>query len=259
MAHLAPAVSAIAQRLIGLLDDVLPGQLEAFYLVGSVAQGDYRDGQSDVDFIAVVAPPIDLDALATVHATLQHEFPGIDCDGIYLRPGDLSRPPDGEGVAVREGKVNPHSAEERTPVVWQILADDGIALRGRVADASWIAADRGAAIDYSRANLQGYWRSWLEARRHLTSVEGETLLADEAVLWGALGVARVHATIVTGRVPSKSAAAAHALVVFPEHAGIISEALRLRTDPLGASAYQSPVVRRHDLIGFMDAVIRSGD
>ncbi|WP_197410840.1 nucleotidyltransferase domain-containing protein [Devosia epidermidihirudinis] len=257
MAHLAAAVSTITQRLIGLLDELLPGQLEAFYLVGSVAQGDYQAGQSDIDFVAVMSPPIELAALATAHTTLHQEFPGTDCDGIYLLPGELSRPPGGQGIAVRAGKVNPNSAEERSPVVWQVLAEDGIALRGRVADDSWVAVDRAATVDYSRANLQGYWRSWLEARRHLTSAEGETLLIDEAVVWGALGVARVHATIVNARVPSKTAAAAHALVVFPEYAEIISEALRLRTDPLGASAYQSPLARRHELIGFMDAVIRS--
>lgn len=257
MAHLAPTVSTIAQRLLALLDAVLPGQLEALYLAGSVAQGDYQEGQSDVDFVAVLAPPMDLDALAAAHAALHHEFPGTDCDGIYLLPGELSRPPNGQGIAVREGQVNPHSSEERTPVVWQVLADDGIALRGRAADESWIVADRMATVDYSRANMQGYWRSWLEASRHLASDMGESLLADDAVVWGALGVARVHATSANGRVPSKSAAAAHALVVFPEHAGIISEALRLRTDPLGASAYQSPLTRRHELIGFMDAVIRA--
>ena len=154
--------------------------------------------------------------------------------------------------------MDPQSGEERTPVVWQVLVESGITLRGRVPDTNWIAADRSATIAYSRANLQSYWRAWLNARRHLTSVEGKALLTDDAVRWGALGIARVHATITTGRVPSKSAAAAYGLVAFPEHAAVISEALRLRTDPLVASTYQSPLARRPDLIRFMDAVIRSG-
>ena len=77
-------------------------------------------------------------------------------------------------------------------------------------------------------------------------------------MWGVLGVARVHATLATSRVPSKSAAAAHALVAFPDHARIIAEALRLRADPAGPARYRSPLSRRRDLIAFMDAVIRSG-
>ena len=258
MTHLAPAVSAITQRLIGLLDEALPGQLEAFYLVGSVAQGDYRDGQSDVDFIAVLAEPMDLVALTSAHVNLAHAFPGLDCDGIYLRPGELSKPPAGEGIAVRAGKLKPQSGEERHPDVWMLLADNGVALRGRAPDASWIAVDRAAAITYSRANLQGYWRSWLETRRRLVATNGMSLLTDDAIVWGALGVARVHATLATGRVPSKSAAAAYALVAFPEHARIIAEALRLRTDPAGSAGYRSPLSRRRDLIAFMDAVLRSG-
>lgn len=255
---MTPTVSAITRRLIGLLDDALPGQLEAFYLVGSVAQGDYQDGQSDIDFVAVLAEPMDLVALTGVHADLAQAFPGLDCDGIYLRPGDLSEPPSGEGIAVRSGKVKPRSDEERHPVVWMLLADSGIALRGRVPDVTWIAVDRAAAVAYSRANLQGYWHSWLEARRRLVAANGTSLLSDDAVMWGVLGVARVHATLATSRVPSKSAAAAHALVAFPDHARIIAEALRLRTNPAGPAGYRSPLSRRRDLIAFMDAVIRSG-
>jgi hypothetical protein len=259
MTHLAPVVGAITQRLIGLLDEAMPGQLEAFYLVGSVAQGDYQDGQSDVDFIAVLAEPVNLVALTAAHADLAHAFPGLDCDGIYLRPGELSQPPAGEGVAARAGKLNPQSDEERHPVVWMLLADNGIALRGRAPDANWIAVDRAAAILHSRANLQSYWRPWLETRRRLVSTNGASLLTDDAIVWAILGVARVHATIAAGRVPSKSAAAAHALLAFPEHTRIIAEALRLRTDPTVPAGYRSPLSRRRDLIAFMDVVIRSGD
>lgn len=257
MTQVAPVVDAITQRLIGLLDEALPGQLEAFYLVGSVAQGDYRDGQSDVDFVAVLAEPVDLAVLAAVHTSLALAFRGLDCDGIYLQPDALSAPPAGRGIAVRAGKVMASSDEERHPVVWMLLADNGIALRGRVPDGSWIAADRGAAIAYSRANLQGYWRHWLETRRRPVSTEGMSLLSDDALTWGALGVARLHATIATGHVSSKTAAAAHALTAFPDHARIIAEALRLRTDPAAPSGYRSPLARRRDLIAFMDTVIRS--
>lgn len=259
MVVLAGTVAKGAARLLELLDRELPGQVEGLYLVGPIAQGDYQEGWSDLDFVAIVVPPIEPDALSRVHAELRADVPELDCDGIYLFPGELSRSPAGVGLAVREGRVQLDSSEERTPVVWQVLCDDGIALRGRAADASWIAADRAATISHSRVNLRSYWRRWFDARRNLASADGQALLADDAVLWGVLGVARVHATNATGRVPSKIAAAAHALEAFSEHFAIVSEALRLRIDPGSTSHYLAPQVRRQKAIEFMDAVIAAGD
>lgn len=254
MIELAPSVAAVTGRLIELLDARLPGRLEAFYLTGSIALGDYREGRSDIDFIAVLAGEHDAAALGAIHAALARQYPQVDCDGIYVSPGELSRPPGGAGMEARGGAVDPCSAAERHAVAWLILADVGIALRGRAPDHRWIAADRAAAIDHSRHNLDAYWRPWLSARRRMHS---PALLFGDAVTWGCLGVARLHATIATGRVPSKSAAGGHALVAFPGHARILEESLRLRRDPSRNSLYRSRLIRRRDSVAFMNAVLQS--
>jgi len=44
----------IAARYLALADRLLPERIQAFYLVGSTALGAFRDGRSDVDFVAVV-------------------------------------------------------------------------------------------------------------------------------------------------------------------------------------------------------------
>jgi hypothetical protein len=253
---LAPSVVAVTGRLVELLDARLPGQLEAFYLVGSIALGDYREGRSDIDFIAVLADEPDIDVLAALHAELARTHPVPRCDGIYLRPGELSTPAGGTGLELRDGQPLQQSAGERHPVTWLILADAGIALRGRTPDHGWVMADRAAAIQHSRDNLRTYWRHWLEVRRRLLSRAGLTLLTDEAVTWGALGIARLHATIATGRLPSKSGAGHYALGAFPDHSRIVGEALRLRAAPTAPLLYRSPFQRRRDLIVFMDAVLR---
>jgi hypothetical protein len=257
MVEIPTGVRLVTAALIELIDVRLPGQLEAFYLTGSVAQGDYHDGLSDIDFVAILATPPDIATLSAIHADLAQRHRRPDCDGIYLRPGELGAPPTGTGVSVRGAHVRTPSTDERHPVAWLMLADHGFALRGRQPDRNWVAADRAAAIAYSRENMQAYWRNWLDTRRRLTSVAGMALLSDEAVAWGALGVARLHATIHTGRVPSKSAAAEHALAAFPAHARIIAEGLRLRTDPAARSSYGTPLARRRELIAYMDAVIDS--
>lgn len=251
MKALPPLVIAVTSRLIAELDDLLPGQLQAFYLVGSLALDDFIAGQSDIDFVAVIDGEANLDALARLHAELSADFPDIDCDGIYLRPGELSAPPSGSGVEARGGRIDPASAAERHPVTWLILADAGITLRGPAPRTSWIAADRTAVMAYSKANLSSYWQPWLEQRRN----DPQALLDDDAVVWGSLGIARLHATIATGQVPSKSGAGNQALTSFPEHRRIIQEALRLRRHPTTPSFYATPQERREHLIAFMHAVL----
>ncbi len=258
LADLAPSVLAVTSRLIELLDRRLPGQLEAFYLVGSIALGDYQEGWSDIDFIAGLANEPDPAVLISIHAELARVHPAPHCDGIYLRPGELSAPADGTGLELRDGRPYLQSTGERHAVTWLILADAGIALRGRRPDHDWIMADRDAATRHSRDNLETYWRNWLELRRRLISRGGLTLLSDEAIAWGALGIARLHATIATGRVPSKSGTGHYGLSAFPEHARIIGEALHLRSASAAPSLYRSPFQRRHDLIAFMDAVLSDG-
>lgn len=257
MAEIPASVRQVTAALVGLLDTHLPGQLDAFYLTGSVAQGDYQEGRSDIDFVAILDGEVDRQVLTSVHAELARRYRRPDCDGIYLRPGELSAPPEGQGISVRDGQVRFPSGDERHPVAWLMLSDNGIALRGRPPASEWIAADRNAAIAYSRGNMQSYWRNWIDSRRRLSSRAGLSLLSDGAITWALLGVARLHATIETGRVPSKSTAADHALVAFPAHDRIITEGLRLRTDPGQRSAYASPFARRRDLIAYMDAVIAS--
>jgi len=255
MIELALSVQAVTSRLLGMLDARLPGRLEAFYLVGSIAQGDFREGQSDVDFVAVLAEPHDAAILAAIHADLARDVSGLDCDGIYLRPGELAAPPSGTGICLRAGRLDPLSADERHAVTWLLLADSGIALRGRAPDHRWVAADRNAAIAHSRDNLERYWRPWLHRRRLLLSPAGLSLLREEAVAWGCLGIARLHATIAQGRVPSKSGAGEYALRAFPDHARITTEALRIRIYPVSPTGYGSVLTRRRELIAFMDAVL----
>lgn len=255
MRPLPPQVAAVTERMMALLDERLPGELAALYLVGSIAQGDYCEGSSDIDFVAVLISEPALLALTAVHAALAHEYPHHHCDGIYLRPGELSAPPTGHGLEVRAGQLHPQSAGERHPATWLVLADAGIALRGPAPDHRWIAADRDAARQHSRHNLATYWHHWVDMRRSLLSPAGLTLLTDASVAWGCLGIARLHATIATGRVPSKSAAGDYALAVFPQHAAIITEGLRLRRIPKAASRYHSPLTRRRDLLAFMTAVL----
>jgi hypothetical protein len=80
-------------------------------------------------------------------------------------------------------------------------------------------------------------------------------LTRELVIWGALGVARAHATIRTGDMISKTAAGAYALEVFPSRwSAIVREALAGRGGR-DRSSYRNVFARRRDLLAFMECVI----
>ena len=87
-------VAALVASHTASLDERLPGVVEALYLVGSVALGDYRPGTSDVDFVAIASRPLgpsDRAALAAVHAKLG-EVSATHCDRCYLDRARLAPP-----------------------------------------------------------------------------------------------------------------------------------------------------------------------
>ena len=66
----APAAQ-VAEDLLARLDRALPGRIEGFYVVGSACVGAFREGRSDVDFVAIVdrdLPRAELARLQAVHA-----------------------------------------------------------------------------------------------------------------------------------------------------------------------------------------------
>ncbi|WP_426503745.1 aminoglycoside adenylyltransferase domain-containing protein [Dactylosporangium sp. McL0621] len=204
--------------------DALPGFVQRLYLVGSAALDDYREGASDIDFVAVLpaAPTADeVAALAAVHHALRKSRPLLD--GVYLAAADLAAPPSAAppGPGVHAHRFSPATAVGRDPVTWHTLAHHGVAVRGPAASALDIHTDGDGLRAWTRANIASYWRPWL--RRH-----GLALLSDWGVAWGVLGLARMHYTLSTGGIASKSAAGGWALEAFPEHAPVLREALRLR-------------------------------
>lgn len=246
-------VVPVVNGLLIALDQAMPGAVVGFYLLGSLALDDYWPGQSDIDFIAVIDADADVSPLASVHRDLAQAWPQVSCDGVYLRSGELGRAPGGVGTAARDGVVTHDSPDERHAVTWLTLLRHGCVMRGRAPSPDWIAGDIGAAIQYSRDNLKSYWSPWLERRRQ--GDPGLSLASDTAVVWGCLGVARLHAAIVTGQILSKSAAGHHGLDHFPDHQDIIVEALRLRRGE--RSRYHAAAQRADELIAFMQAVIRA--
>ena len=236
----------IVDAYLARADALAPGLLDALYLQGSTALGDYQDGVSDVDFVAVTARPPDPGVLRAIHAGLPRR-PYFD--GCYLAPGDLARDPRTlpPGPAVHERRVQDSSLFERNLVTWHVLAQGGVAVRGP--ERPEVFTDWPGLAESTRANLVSYWEPWTRGLR--ASPVG---FGGWAVTWGVLGVARLRHTLAAGRVTAKTEAGRFAVQTYGSRwERIVGEALRLRLG--GPAWYRNPVARRADLLAFLRTVL----
>ena len=89
MGHSMAPPLEVTQRIceyLDLLDRKRVSFVQGVYLVGSVALGDYQEGRSDIDFIALVAAPLSgpqLESLMRIHTTMAAAS-GPPFDGFYI-------------------------------------------------------------------------------------------------------------------------------------------------------------------------------
>jgi hypothetical protein len=219
----------------------VPGRISAFHVAGSAAVGELRPGRSDLDFVATVGggelAESELRRLRALHmrcwltalagdVALRRRWPLV-CNGLYLREGDLGRPP-GEVTplaAQAGGRFRTGTSEgfDVSPVAWQNLASHGVALRGAEPRALAIHVDATELRSWLAANLDGYWRRWAARAR---GVRAAAIFPRRAAAAGVLGVSRVHYTLATGEIASKLQAGRYALRTFDDRwHGLIEEAL----------------------------------
>ncbi len=215
------------------LDERVPGLVTGLFVTGSVPLGDYWPGRSDIDFVAVMdRPPADkeLAALAKLHAALEPPLPpGPDYDGIYLTRAQLAAPPaeDGSAPQVLAGDFHPaRQGGQFNPVTWLELARHGLPILGERPE---VALDEGVLRRWLLGNLDGYWAGFAAAAGpQFAAIPPETPVPAESVRWGVTGAGRLHHTLATGEVTSKTGAAAYTGGLFPQWAELCDRAARSR-------------------------------
>jgi Domain of unknown function (DUF4111)/Nucleotidyltransferase domain len=253
-------VCGVVNLYLELADAALPGRIEGLYLVGSTALGDYTPGQSDVDFVTVTGELLtteERERLRSLHAELLDAVARPFFDGIYVTWEHLQQNPATlqDVPFTLEGTFEPTSGFEANPSTWLTLARYPLAVRGRAAPSVW--HDRTAIRQWNLDNLNSYWRGLVQQGRSAAS-RVRSMVNDEAmngiVQWCVPGVARLHYTIVTGDITSKSGACRYALTTFPDtwHT-VIAEALTLRRGEQPIP--RSRLSRHRDVLGFMAFVI----
>ena len=232
--QLPPAVADALTQFLLEQRRVAPGLVSRAIVTGSAVAGDWHPGVSDIDVVFVVTrdPIDDLPGLAQLHAASQPHI-----DGVYLTESEIARGPDVvvsapqvvEGVLVSE-----LAGAQLSWVTWRELesgvqgvVDGGDVIWSPVADRHPGAAE--GVVAFSRDNLLDYWQRIGDGvERELAERPDDGPVRPETVRWVALGPIRLVATIETGDVLSKTAAAAFAAERWPEHAELLERVVRDR-------------------------------
>lgn len=254
-------MEAVVAAYLALVDDACPGLVEGLYLAGSLALGDYRPRQSDIDFVAVLAkhptPPV-VGALGRVHEHLCRHWQRPFFDGVYLTWHELTQPPSTvpAGPYSQDGQLVSAGHGPRDPITWHTLARYGIALRGPDTSSIPIWTDPDELAAWTARNLETYWRPLLARCARPLSRAGRASLSASQAVWNVLGVTRLHYTLATGDITSKDGAGAYALNAFHiQWHTIVRECLRIRRAAGGRSLYLTPLARRRGMLAYCEMVI----
>lgn len=233
-------------------DRLIPRQLDGCYLVGSTVLGAYRPGRSDIDLIAVLGrgPLTAAPLLRRLRALHLSQAPRVlagavrtrglhaTCNVAFVAADQMTRPvTEIEPLASHNGhEFFAGAAFDVNPVMWRVLADRGITLRGPAARSWQLDPEPARLAAWNVDNLTRYWQAQLDRIR-----AGHSPLRPQAVEWNALGPLRLHATIATGQVLSKDEAGAYGQQLFGDDSGILATARAL----LAAEAVPAHPHREH--------------
>lgn len=232
--RLPQEATVVSSDHLRLLDAELPGLVSGLYMTGSVALGDYQRGSSDLDYVAVISRPIradEHDVLGAAHRRLA-KGSSVDNDGVYIESSRLAAPPvDGE-AAPHTLAGNYFGAEpcfQLSPVTWLELREHGIPIRGTAPHALVPSLDRRLLRRWLLGNLNGYWLGLADERgRAHDGMHPQSIVDTNSIVWATLGPGRLHYTLTTGRIASKTAAGHYVAGLFPRWKGLVERCVSAR-------------------------------
>ena len=256
-----PRVQTLAQAFLRNVDGEAPGLVQGLYLTGSVALDDFRPHASDVDFVVITSrrtTPDDTDALRRAHARTRAEIPRPQFNGIHLTWDDLADDPAACGpvASVLGGRFKARAGADVNPVTWHVLAERGVTVRGPLPVELDVWDNPASLRAWSFGNLDEHWRRWRAKAGRLVPPRGLAALGSLAPSWNVLSVSRMHFTMRTGEITSKSGAGLYALHAFPERwQRIVNECPRIRRGSGLPTLYQSALDRRRAALDYIEMVL----
>lgn len=251
-------IHKVLEQYFLLLEMKLPNFLEAYYLYGSTSLGEFYDGFSDIDFIALVKRKVtatDMRILKEIHRDMQRRFPKAILDGMYVMKDDLESLNNGEASCPRfnDGKFQGFRTFDQNSIDAYQLKKYGIAMKGPGAEYFTYAVNWDILMNNMRDNLNTYWQNWVNDCKKFWSIKYIGLFTSLGMIeWGVLGVSRLYYTFREKDITSKIRAGEYALKIVPQRwHKIIYESMRLRKGNK-KSYYKSIFERRKDALGYIE-------
>jgi hypothetical protein len=242
---------------LAALDAALPGIALGIYVTGSAVIGDWQPGRSDLDILTVTERLLDdreLAALEALHAGIPDR---PYRDAIYLPAGAIGAQAGASGADhAYPNAIDGVFSRDRyrpDPVLWAMLDRHGLTVRGPAASTLGAGPGEARLRDWNQGNLQSYWRPWAaNARAAMAGHDPGETLPDGVVPWGALGPGRLHATITTGEIISKTAAAGYTAALLPQHGELLA---RAKAHRLGDDSQSFTIADGYATCDLIDAVV----
>ena len=233
--HSTPYQSELDTYLAALDRVLAPDAVAGVYLTDSTTLGDYHHGRSDLDILTLTTRALsdeELAALEQMHKTLETGAQP-HADAAYIVREHVGRlPPEdvaGHGYVV-DGHFN-RGPNGQELVVWANLDQSGITVRGPEAKSLDAAPDAGEFKAWNRGNLEGYWRMRaLQVRQAISERDPNEEFLPYFAVWLASGPGRLHWTIKTGEIISKTRSIDYTAELFPAYADVLG---RIRASRAG--------------------------
>jgi len=222
-------VQPIIKNYVVLTQKRLAGLINAFYIVGSIALGEFNEQFSDIDFITVLncrVTSLETDHLRNIHQTIDKTHPRWRMSGSYILSSDLGKP--GNDIALRlhfhHGILHPFAQNSLNSISWWELKNHGIAIVGSDPRKLPFTVNWDLLLKEMRQNLNSYWLSWTHHPPRLI-----LMYSDWGIQWAVLGVLRHFYTFRENSITAKVRAANYALDHLPlQWHPLVPEAVSIR-------------------------------
>lgn len=187
-------VQKILNEYVSLFNARIPYTLEGLYLHGSIALNAYKNGSSDIDFIAIVNRHLteeEVKKLSKIHRELINKYKKTRMDGCYLLREDIGKKKTEtiKCIYVNEGRLG-RSNHVINPITWWILREKGISIIGPEISSFHFEVDKSDLVDYVLKNMNTYWLNRLKTIERFNRIVHllPNKLVDWEVQWSITGV-----------------------------------------------------------------------